>query len=91
MKTIYKYPIKVVDTQTISMPEYSTIIKAGLDTQGTMCIWALVDPNNPNEDVEFSVLRTGNTLPELYLGDYVDSFSDGSFVWHVFLSQSLTP
>lgn len=84
MKTIYKYPIQITDEQEISMPQGAEVIHAGLDPQGTPCVWAMVDTQNKPEPVSILVYGTGN--PMTYTPDrHVSSFTQGPFVWHVFL------
>jgi len=84
MKTIYKYPIKITDQQDIIMPQGAEVIQAGLDPQGTPCVWAMVDTRNEPEPMSILVYGTGNPM----LFDplrHVGSFVRGPYVWHVFL------
>ena len=84
MKTIYKYPIQITDEQEIKMPCDAEVIHAGLDPQGTPCLWAKVERNHPLEPVSVLVVGTGNPMP-FHAERHVGSFNQGPFVWHVFL------
>lgn len=84
MKTIYKYPIEITDSQEIEMPINAEAIHAGLDPQGTPCVWATVRTDNKKEDVTIYVVGTGNPVPVM-ARRHVGSFNQGPFVWHVFI------
>lgn len=84
MKTIYKYPIEIIDSQVIEMPINAEVIHAGLDPQGAPCVWATVRPDNKSEPVAVFVVGTGNPIPER-ARQHVGSFNQGPFVWHVFI------
>ena len=84
MKTIYKYPIQITDEQEITMPTGAIVIHAGLDPQGTPCVWARVDTEAEPEPVSILVYGTGTTMEYEPL-EHVGSFTQGPFVWHVFL------
>ena len=84
MKTIYKYPIKITDSQEVEMPVNSEAIHAGLDSQGTPCIWAAVDNQNDVESVTVLVVGTGNPIPDCARW-HVGSFNQGPLVWHIFI------
>jgi len=84
MKTIYKYPIQITDEQEIQMPCDANVIHAGLDPQGTPCLWVEVDTAAPTEPVSVLVVGTGNPMPYV-AHTHLGSFVQGPFVWHVFL------
>ena len=84
MKRIFKYPIQIISEQEIEMPQGAEVIHAGLDPQGLMCIWAIVDPRNEAEPVSILVYGTGESMP-FDPAKHISSFQDGQFMWHVFL------
>lgn len=84
MKTIYKYPIEITDSQEVEMPINAEAIHAGLDPQGTPCVWATVDNQNATEAVTVLVVGTGNPIPQR-ARRHVGSFNQGPFVWHIFV------
>lgn len=91
--TIWKFPIKVMDFQTVEMPLGAQIISVQ-PQNGVLCMWALVDSEqNKKELRRLWVFGTGNPIE----GSAYDAFhqgkmihlatvKDGSFVWHVFES-----
>jgi hypothetical protein len=84
MKTIRKYQIKITGEQEITMPFGAEVIHAGLDPQGTPCLWAKVESGNSPEPVSVLMVGTGNQMP--YEADrHLGSFTQGDYVWHVFL------
>jgi hypothetical protein len=84
MKTIYKYPIQITDEQEIQVHGEADVLHAGLDPQGTPCIWAMVDPSQPTAPLSVLVVGTGNPMPYVPYR-HLSSFVQGPFVWHVFL------
>jgi len=84
MNTIYKYPIEITDIQEIEMPINAEVIHAGLDPQGTPCVWAKVRTDNKTDIFTFYIVGTGNSIPVM-ARRHVGSFNHGPFVWHVFV------
>lgn len=84
MKTIYKYPIQITNSQEVQMPFGAEVLHAGLDPQGTPCLWAMVETHHPTEPVSVLVVGTGNPMPFEPLR-HVGSFIQSPIVWHVFL------
>lgn len=85
MNTIYKYPIEITDDQTIDMPEGAQVVHAGLDPQGQPCLWAKVNNRVRTEPRRIQVRGTGHPLPDD--AEWVGTFTQGPFVWHVFTLQ----
>ena len=83
MKQIWKFPLKVADLQTISMPVDTKLLSVQ-SQNGIMCLWALVDPQHPRS--EFRAIRIFGTglkcdvAPDRFIG----TVQIGQFVWHVF-------
>lgn len=83
MKTIYKYPLALIDDQEIMMPGKPTLFKVGLDPAGELCVWALVEPTHVQKPQRFFVVGTGHSVPcAAYI--WVGTVQQGSFMWHVF-------
>lgn len=85
MKTIYKYPLELVDYQTVEMPVGSKILSVA-DQGGVLCLWAHVTASNPSAKRMFEIAGTGKPFPpndgavRVFLGTVVMN----PFVWHVF-------
>lgn len=82
MITIYKYPLSITDIQTVKMPKGATILCA-MDQNGTLCIWAEVNPANELEDRHIEVFGTGHPI-DTNSRAYIASVVQGAYVWHVF-------
>jgi hypothetical protein len=83
MKTIYKYPILVVDEQTVIMPFGAEILTVQMQN-GQPCLWALVDTSNPINQRHIQVRGTGHDCSDA--GRYIGTFQmeNGELVFHVF-------
>lgn len=83
--TIWKFPLKMVDSQTVSMPEGSLILT--VQTQnGRPCLWALVEEGeSEKEDRIIYTQGTGGPFaddPEDLA--YVGTYQLPTLVFHVF-------
>lgn len=83
MKVIYKYKLLPDKRNDIELPKDSTILSSQIKN-GSIVIWALVDPDLPVEKRTFLLLETGQKIPsmqglslsfistiQLHLGTYV--------------------
>ena len=82
MKAIWKYPLSFSeDYHEVAVPRGAQFIMAAMQ-HGQPTVWAEVDPSQPRATTTLSIHGTGHKV-----GDnehYIDSFSNGPFVWHVF-------
>lgn len=83
MKTIFKYPLDVVDTQVIKLPKGADPFTAQFQSD-QLCIWAAVDTDAELEDREFRIIGTGQPLDLSGVFRYLSTVQQGSFVWHIF-------
>jgi hypothetical protein len=85
MKTIYKYAIKVDDTQTIRMPKGAQILSVQCQEEQP-CIWAVIDTECSNGYRQFGLVGTGHPCERLEGGKYVGTFQlrQGALVFHLF-------
>ena len=84
MNSIWKYPLKVVDEQTLDVPEGAEVMTVQVQN-GTPCLWARVDPAAPKIPRKIITRGTGHPVPETiwrYIGTY--QIKDGALVFHVF-------
>lgn len=88
MKRIYKYELTPVSPQTIWLPEGAEILTAQGQHGRNVCLWALVDPERPDEQRSFEVFATGEPVnvdmgvERRYLG--TAQLESGRLVFHVF-------
>lgn len=83
---IIKYELYVTDYQDVLIPQDAKILKIG-EQNNNICVWALVNPENIVENVEFKIVGTGHETDNLENYRYLDSLIMGIFVWHVFVSN----
>jgi hypothetical protein len=85
MKTIWKFPINVVDEQIIVTPEHPWFLCVQLQ-RGNPFIWALVNPDNPPVSMRIKIFGTGHPIEATNGLNYIGTFQlhDGVFVGHVF-------
>lgn len=86
MKTIYKYPLALIDYQIVTLKTGAKLIHVGLDPQGVPCLWALVNIQESPSEWQLWIVGTGNQMPP---GEknHVGSFTQGPFMWHVFTQE----
>lgn len=85
MKTIYKYPIRMVDSQRLSIPLGAKLLSLQVQ-HGTPCLWAEVDDDEGiNQELVVSVVGTGQTVPPGAV-NYVGALQFGVMVFHIYTS-----
>lgn len=84
MKTIHKHKLEITDVQTISGRIGDLVLFAGIDPLGAPCIWVETDLESPPGEYDVYVVGTGRPLP-VDAEDYVGSFVQPPFVWHVYI------
>ena len=47
---IFKYPLEITDKQALYLPPSSTLLSAR-EQNGNLCVWALVDDMQDNNDL----------------------------------------
>lgn len=86
-QTIWKFPLDIADEVRVRMPAGAKVLSVG-DQCGTLCLWALVDPEAPKEMRHFIIHGTGHPVLPTPFGELVHLGTvvqfGGDFVWHVF-------
>ena len=84
MTTIWKWPLRIVDRQTITAPGGTSFLHVAYQGE-TLCIWGEGDPKNPSADTPIYIVGTGHPVPEgvAYIGTVLDR--GGLLVWHVYM------
>lgn len=89
METIWKFEIRLTDTQEISVPEGANFISAQYQ-HGKICLWAVVNSENKLKMYKVSIKGTGHPIsPEEMKYKYVGTVQqyDGQLVWHILVNQ----
>jgi len=83
-KTIWKYPLRVVDSQSVVMPRDAEILCVNVQGE-SLCVWAEVVPEGCREHRHFEIRDTGQpidpAMDKKYLGT---GFLADGLVVHVF-------
>lgn len=90
MKTIWKYPLLIMDSQTVTVTEGAEFLSV-IEQYGNPTLYALVDPASPLESTEVLIRGTGQQIDEALLVSHVfigtlKTFG-GSLVWHIFVER----
>lgn len=87
MRTIYRYPLRVTDVQSITGPGLSRVIAVD-NRRGELEVWAEVDDAQPERTATIRIVGTGN--PRMHDSDvpYVGHVIDGPFIWHIYAEVS---
>ncbi len=84
MPKIFKFPLRIEDEQTITMPapiKVLSVQKQGSDLQ----LWVLVSEEAPCERLLVRVVGTGHSFDDWHQWQYLNTVQDDlNFVWHVF-------
>jgi hypothetical protein len=90
MKTIWKYKLELTDVQNILMPESARILSVQFQRR-ELCLWALLDPEEPKMRRRIRIVGTGNPMPDhgsiwWFIGTVQQE--EYGLVWHVFAEQA---
>jgi hypothetical protein len=87
MRTIYKFPLAIEEKQKIEfLKEAGTtpkILRVGHDPKGVPCIWIELTQGKYSDAFEIHIVGTGEKISGCC--DYVGSFVDGYYMWHVYV------
>jgi hypothetical protein len=84
-KTIWKFPLSLVDQQVIELRQGAHVLSVGLDSQSDLCLWAHLDPHEGPLTAKVRIVGTGRPAEGLERYRFLGSVLQGSFVWHVFV------
>ena len=84
MRTIWKYPLQVTDTQEIAMPGGAELLAVQMQND-TPTLWARVDTVEPYAPRRIVIVGTGNPGWN-GVGEYIGTFQmhGGALVFHAF-------
>lgn len=83
---VYKYKIERLKKTTLRLPTFFTLLSAGIDQYGNLCVWAEVDENGTVEDMTIACIGTGMDV----LDDapyFISTVFEMPFVWHVYYGR----
>jgi len=85
MKTIWKFPLAIMDAQRIAMPEGAEILSVQVQHREP-CLWAKVNPDAPPEMRYVRTYGTGHPIDESEAVSFIGTYqlNGGNLVFHVF-------
>ena len=84
MNKIWKYPLKIVDTQIVNLPRGAKILSA-VKQDGDIILYAAIDNQNPEgTDRIIRILGTDHPFPDYDNCVFISTVVIAPFVWHVF-------
>jgi hypothetical protein len=87
MKTIWKFPLEVTDSQEVGVPAGAQILDVQVQG-GQPCLWAIVHPGVQTVRRTVRIYGTGHQAPDdLNRADYIGTFQlmGGGLVFHAFI------
>lgn len=82
---VFKYPLEV-RSNVITVPFGAQILSVG-QQNGQLCLWALVETEAREVQIEITVVGTGWDIKGRlsdFVGGFLGTVQAGAFVWHVF-------
>jgi len=82
--TIWKFPIIITDAVAVKMPAGAQVLSVQVQKE-VVCLWAIVNPDNPMEDRRFRIYGTGNPCfspANRFVGTF--QIYGGELVFHLF-------
>jgi hypothetical protein len=85
MRTIWKFPVPLVDEPVIEMPKGAKALRVDVQ-HGEPYLWALVEDDAPKMEYYFRLVGTGRPANGLQVSNYIDTFqvAGGDLVFHLF-------
>jgi hypothetical protein len=83
MRTIFKYPVGVIDVQKIELPKGARILCVQ-EQNGTLCLWAEVETPSKTTTRTIEVIGTGNPISMVDNRIYIGTAQIDGLVWHVY-------
>lgn len=89
MKRIYKYPLALLDQQSVEIKRNARLLTIQFQrSTGDFCLWAIVDTKEELQGMAVYVLGTGREAHfDIDSCDYIATTQDGSMVWHWFVEK----
>ncbi len=86
MRTVWKFPLLVTDSQAFHMPMGAVVLHVDVQ-RGEAMFWALVETDRPVEPRHFAVYGTGHPMANdgstlVHCGSFL--LNEGNLVFHLF-------
>lgn len=86
MDQIFKYPIKITDTQSIRVDGFVSILKIA-EQDHQLYMWCVTRIGTfRSHELKVHIVGTGNPMPDIQSKDHFESIvMKSGFVWHIFI------
>lgn len=88
MKTIYKYPLFLMDEQSIGIHEGAHALSAQMKGD-QLFVWALVDSDAKLDSRKVRIFGTGNPVNLDGNWQFLGTVQERMFVWHIFIEATV--
>lgn len=86
MKSIWKYPLNIIDTQSVEIPANSRILSVQFQHE-VLTVWAHVEASNPKVLRKIHIYGTGHPADSAEYLDFIGTAQQYGLVWHVFAER----
>ncbi|MCK5236178.1 MAG: hypothetical protein KAR06_04250 [Deltaproteobacteria bacterium] len=89
MKTIYKFPVAIMDEQPFHLPEDAELLSV-VEQRGSVVLYVLADFSQPsNVRHTIKIFGTGHSINENEGYKFLDTvkMGDGILMWHIFFKK----
>lgn len=83
MNTIHKYRIKESEEFELELPAEYKVLTIQMQF-GIPHMWIMVNTVYPMQPVRFRIFGTGHDLGKIKDKEYIGTFQQDSYVWHLF-------
>jgi hypothetical protein len=84
MRTVFKYPLALVDVQEVELPAEAEILHVA-EQLGSLMLWANVETDNDLVSRRLAVVGTGHHAPSPTEARHIGTVLTGiGLVWHIF-------
>jgi hypothetical protein len=89
MKTIYKYPLHITDTQVVTAPQGAVWLTVQVQ-RDILGLWAVVDPTAKPCGRTIRIYGTGQPIPDYECPPkkHIGTVQEGPLVWHIFEEEA---
>jgi hypothetical protein len=82
MRTVYKYPIYTGTAMLHTVPQGEPVLCALDPASGAPCLWYEVNTDQPQIDMEYETVGTGQPIPDKM--QWIGSCVQGDYIWHIY-------
>jgi len=89
MRRILKYPLEIIDNQTIKIPGFVCVMSV-IEQRDIVVLYSMVNDTEPTKKLDIRIIGTGNPVDiDIGLYDFIGTVNtnDGRLIWHIFAKK----